>query len=90
MVNPSDEREFKPIRFRDWIFGSMCWETKGGFLGVLLAALLLFLTDLRIPGTTWRAGYAVLILAVIVLLGGLGRDCKLVYDRKRKPPGGRA
>ena len=78
------DREFQPIRLRDWLTGWMCWETKLGLVLVLLGGLLLWRTDWHIPGIDWSIGYLVLIAGVAFSLGSLGRDCRLLWNRLRK------
>lgn len=44
------EREFQRVRWRDWVIGCWCLETKLGFILVVLGGVLLWWTDWRLPG----------------------------------------
>ena len=78
------QREFRPIRIREWLTGWMCLDTKIGLGLVLAGGLLLWLTDWHLPGIDWSIGYLVLITGVFFSVGSLGRDCRVVWRRYRQ------
>jgi len=80
------EKEFRPIKLGDWLTGCMCWETKGGFLLILLGGLLLWCSPWRVPRVHWRLGTPILILGAVIQAAGLIRDLILIKNSKI-PPG---
>ena len=81
------EKEFRSVRLRDWLTGWMCLETKLGLGLVLLGGILLRFTDWHIPGIDWSIGYLVLVIGVFFSLGSLGRDCRLLFQKRKQRRG---
>ena len=79
-----DNGEFKRVRVWEWLTGWMCLETKTGVALVALGGALLWWTDWRIPGIDWSIGYLVLVAGVAFCLGSLGRDCRLLWQRRKR------